>query len=552
MPVFKPTYTAPIPEGAKIIKKAGQRFARFKRKGKSINAPLTDGGRKCRMETESWHVRYKDASGKWQRQKGYTDRRASEQLLAKIENRIARELRGDIDAFEQHRNRPLLDHLEDFRVSLLAKGDSEKHVKMVVFRIKKILEHCGFKRIPEIEASRVQTCLAELRRGGLSMQGSNHHLHAVKQFVRWLLLDRRTNDNRLVHLSGGNAALDRRRERRALTGAETTAVLQAALESPRMFCGLAGHDRYAIYVLALRSGLRAREIAFLQPENFHLEQQPATIRVPATISKHRREDTQPIPEDVAELFRHYLQGKPTGERIWPRPWYKRGAAMLRIDLGAAGVAYVLDGEYADFHCLRHTFCTTLGRYVDSPKLGRELSRHSSAQLFDRYTHLGIHDLSAELAKLPPIVQQDVPDALRATGTDDARPPENGNGTISLTQPCHKSFTPGHAEAQHGTEPRKVAPTGEAPKALETKGFGTVCHSEAQADTPAEETAEKAPFRKAYRSRKMGKVSTHAGTPGDSSGSARAVDGRIRQAGSRAGVWEWGPLSAGRRGGGSQL
>ena len=42
-----------------------------------------------------------------------------------------------------------------------------------------------------------------------------------------------------------------------------------------------------------------------------------------------------------------------------------GAEMLRRDLEDAGIAYAVDGpdgpEYADFHALRHTYLTMLGR-----------------------------------------------------------------------------------------------------------------------------------------------------------------------------------------------
>ena len=68
MSLFKPTYTKPIPAGAKIITKtvktaAGRvrrKFARFRRNGKSsetIDAMLTDCGTKCRVESTVWHIR---------------------------------------------------------------------------------------------------------------------------------------------------------------------------------------------------------------------------------------------------------------------------------------------------------------------------------------------------------------------------------------------------------------------------------------------------------------------------------------------------------------
>ncbi len=40
--VFRPTVTKPIPEGALIVEKKGERFAKFSKKGKTIFAPLSN------------------------------------------------------------------------------------------------------------------------------------------------------------------------------------------------------------------------------------------------------------------------------------------------------------------------------------------------------------------------------------------------------------------------------------------------------------------------------------------------------------------------------
>ena len=233
MPVFKPTYTAPIPEGAKLTSRNGKRFARFKRRGKLVTVEVVgENGDKCRMETKSWHIRFKDSAGRWQREKAYTDYQASEQLLAKREREVARELRGETTVFDEHHIQPLQQHLADFRQVMEAKDITPGQVSTVVYRVKQVVEGCHFVRITDISASRVETFLADLRRDGASVATSNHYLRAVKQFTKWLVKDKRTGENRLAHLRKLNEQADRRYDRRALDESDFARLVEAAETGP--------------------------------------------------------------------------------------------------------------------------------------------------------------------------------------------------------------------------------------------------------------------------------------------------------------------------------
>src|SRR5207249_869487 len=113
------------------------------------------------------------------------------------------------------------------------KGDTTEHAHRVAFRARRVVEGCRFVFIPHVSASPVQEFLAGLRRDeGLSIQTSNFYLQAVKQFFRWLVRDRRTGDNPLAHLAGGNVKLDRRRDRRPLSEDEVRRVMEATRHGP--------------------------------------------------------------------------------------------------------------------------------------------------------------------------------------------------------------------------------------------------------------------------------------------------------------------------------
>ena len=87
----------------------------------------------------------------------------------------------------------------------------------------------------------------------------------------------------------------------------------------------------------------------------------------ARFAKNRKTKVQPLPADVAAALRDYLDGKPANAPVWGGTWASgcTGAEMLRRDLEAVGIAYAVEGpdgpEYADFHSLRHTYLTMLGR-----------------------------------------------------------------------------------------------------------------------------------------------------------------------------------------------
>ena len=316
--------------------------------------------------------------------------------------------------------------------------------------------------------------LGDRRKAGLSLQSLNEYLAAAKAFAHWLVRDRRMSSNPLAHLSRWNTKTDVRRQRRGLTDHEFRLFVAAALQSELEFRGVTGRDRAMIYTLAANTGLRAGEVASLTAVSVDLESDQPTISVEAAYSKHRRHDVLPLLADLAVLLRPFLsdlrskaaralqnhlgdeaelsieadQDNATAARLWPGTWADRSAEMLRIDLEAARsewinqspndqerrarvksdfLAYVdTSGHFFDFHSLRHQFITNLARSGASPKEAQSLARHSTITLtMDRYTHLGIVDLTAALDRLPKMPGSDAPEAeanqMLATGTDNARP-----------------------------------------------------------------------------------------------------------------------------------
>ena len=407
----RPSYTRPIPTDAEIItrtvKGQDRRFARFKRKGKPAEAPLTADGQRIRLYSRKFVGEYRDKDGTVHPVTLCTDKTASEQMLAELVKRAEFARVGIADPFEAHHKRPLTEHLDDYRRYLLAEGNGLEYVSATYARIRAILDGCRFVFSADLTPERVAEFLHGLRRDpprpelpagqewftppeliaalggvrptrlarllrreglvttgngkarrypratvealqdrlcrGIGLSTSNGYLTAIKCFSRWLFEKERIDRDRLISLSRLNAKTDPRHERRALPEGKLRSILIAAGDSAADFQGLTGPDRLLLYATAMVTGFRAAELASLYPASFELNTDAPTVTVKAAYSKNRRQSVQPLPPDVASALREYLGKRPAGLPVWPGSWHKDAAEMLRVDLAAAGISY-RDGE----------------------------------------------------------------------------------------------------------------------------------------------------------------------------------------------------------------
>jgi integrase len=242
----------------------------------------------------------------------------------------------------------------------------------------------------------------------MSVQTANFYLAAVKQFCRWLVKDRRTGDNPLAHLEGGNVKVDRRHDRQTLSEEQLRRLLDATRNSRRVYRGLTGIDRHALYLTACATGLRASELASISPDSFELDGDPPTATVASGSTKNGKLAVQPLPPDVVDVMHGYLQGKKTGQPVWPGSWSSDAVEMIRPDLAEAGIPYVIEGPdgplYADFHSLRHSYIALLEKTGVTLKQAMQLARHSDPRLtMARYGRAQLCDLGAAVERMPALV-----------------------------------------------------------------------------------------------------------------------------------------------------
>jgi integrase len=250
----------------------------------------------------------------------------------------------------------------------------------------------------------------------------------VKQFSKWLVVDRRTDENRLAHLQGGNVKTDVRRRRRELNDDEIRRLLKATRVGG-VFSRLTGEQRRMLYITALGTGLRASELASLTSRSFDLDNTTPTVTILPEHEKAGRGDTLPLSPDVVAIIKPWLTQHAPDAPLWPGKWakHKQGSLMIEHDLDAARESWIdetkedeqekerrrkstdflryrnADGELADFHSLRHCFLSRLGRSGVSPKTMQRLARHSTVTLtIDRYGHASLHDLKSAMNMIAPL------------------------------------------------------------------------------------------------------------------------------------------------------
>ena len=334
------------------------------------------------------------------------------------------------------------DHLNDWRQALTDRNNSAKHVRLSYNRVRALLDGCRFQTLGDVQASQVEAWLAQERRADrFSIMSSNYYLRDVKAFLRWLVDDNRADRNPLQSLKPLNADVEEHRERRCLPDEDFADFLNAA-RTGRTLNRIVGPDRFMLYLIAGWTGLRAQELASLQPESFRLDCPETTVTVRASYSKHKREDVLPLRADLADLVGYWLRDKPADQRLWPGAWWNKAAELVQADLVAAKTAWIEaatepaarsqrdeswrfayqdeDGRFFDFHSLRGQFVSAMENAGVSLKTLQALARHSRVETtLKHYARVQIADVRSALDALPRLPTGNTPDVLRATGTDPA-------------------------------------------------------------------------------------------------------------------------------------
>ena len=132
----------------------------------------TPGAKRVREKSKTFRGRYRAADGKIRTVSLCDDQDTAETMFNEIVSRAKREARGDIAPFEDHRKRPLAEHVEDFRTFLESKGNTAGHVALTLQRITSAFDGCKFKKLADLNGGRIAGWLGDRRKPKTDKEGN--------------------------------------------------------------------------------------------------------------------------------------------------------------------------------------------------------------------------------------------------------------------------------------------------------------------------------------------------------------------------------------------
>jgi integrase len=451
MSLFKKQVTKPMPAGAEIVCRKGQRCARWKdRWGKWHTAPLTVGRQgtdRIVLQSRTYYGRFRDHSGLViERPTGCRDETAARQVVAEWERQAERIRAGVLTADETrlvgYQATPIGEHFDAYLDYQRANGTSKAHQADTRRYLDRLARDCGFTRLMDLAPEVLERWLVARQDEGMSARSRNAYRNAMVAFCNWCV-PKRLATNPLVRVPKADEEVDPRRRRRAMTEAELLKLLAVARERPlldaltvrrgprkgersanvrpkvRRRLELLGTERALIYKTMVLTGLRKKELASLTVGQLHLEDPLPFAELEAADEKNREGNCIPIRSDLANDLRQWLADKlaalqaeardadrpippilPCQTKLFDLPNGLR--RILDRDLKFAGIPKRDPrGRTLDVHALRHTFGTMLSKGGVAPRTAQAAMRHSDIKLtMNVYTDPKLLDVHGALDALP--------------------------------------------------------------------------------------------------------------------------------------------------------
>ena len=359
-----------------------------------------------RVQTANWYAEWTNAAGKSARRKVGRDKRAAEAFLVKMQDQVARQ-RAGLGAAPSHdaRTRSLTEWQADYLADLATRDVSPGYVTMTTKQLDAAVRWCRWLIWTDVAAADLTRYLAHRREAHGNSNGTlNTHLNTVKTWARWVA-DKLDARSPLRALKPFNVEVTRKRSKRVLTDPELTALIAAA-EAARgggKTGAIRGPRRAWLYRLAAFTGLRAKELAAVRPESFHLDATPPVVVVEAKDQKGKRDEPVPVPSHLVAPLRAWLATQPAGQPLWPGTWAKNREqwSWMRRDVKRAGIAERdARGRNVTFHGLRRRYVTRLFQAGGTVPEVRRLARHKDVRTtLNHYTDETMGELAALADKL---------------------------------------------------------------------------------------------------------------------------------------------------------
>ena len=448
--VFKKTFTKPLPEGAELFIRDGERRARWKpAKGRTRTASVTisaDGELRILVKVGTYIAKFRDGRGLVvEKSTGCREEGAARSVLAELERRAERVRSGILteneDRVADHLLRPIAEHYEAYFRHLQAKRSSATHLRDVKRQLATVAEDCGIRRLSDLDREEMSTWLDAKIGSGASARTANGYRVAWLGFCNWAVKNDRLVTNPFADIDAYDQVSDRRTERRAFTDEELSRLLDAArqrllLDASKIRRGsragefgaklkkrtrarleLEGDGRALLYLVAVTTGLRRSELSRLILADAELDAERKVLRLAAVHEKSRRGAEIPLRDDVAQQLAQILERRLSAlrseseARCEPIPVaLPPDTALFHLpthrtfdnDRKFAKIAKKdARGRVIDFHALRVTFGTNLARSGASMRVAQSALRHTDPKLTANvYTDPALLDVEGAIERLP--------------------------------------------------------------------------------------------------------------------------------------------------------
>ncbi len=450
--VFKKTYTSPVPKGAEITSRKGERIAKWKsRGGKRKTGRITtgrDGSERVSVESVTYTAKYRDGQGRIvEKATGCRDESAARQVLAEWERR-AEQVRAGVftpeqDSIADHSRTALEEHFRAYLDFLRTKGTTAKHQRETLRNLQRVSGDCGFGNLHDFERAVFEKWLSLRLQDGMSARTRNGYREAIVAFANWSVESNRLMTNPFSGIPKANQAADPRRQRRALTEDELIRLLDATARRPlldamtvrrgknkgeavanlseanRLRLFRLGRERQLIYKTLILTGLRKSELASITVAQVEIDGPSPCLKLSAADAKNRQNSQIPLRADMVNEVRGWLAerldaardeatslGQPVPVRLPANAkLFNVPKALVKIfdrDLRLAGIAKRDErGRTVDVHALRTTFGTHLSKGGVPLRTAQAALRHSDPKLTANvYTDPQLLDVTGALDSLP--------------------------------------------------------------------------------------------------------------------------------------------------------
>ncbi|MBI1917411.1 MAG: tyrosine-type recombinase/integrase [Planctomycetes bacterium] len=356
-------------------------------RGRKQTYPLAeDDPGKMLVERPCWYFDFTGPDGKTRTEKGYTDKKSTEQLAEQRELEAARQ-RDGLPVADRQKNRTVFaEVVSAYAADLERKGRATKYVKNCKNRLTLLGEECHWPTIGTMRGEALTAWLGMSSQRERAPRTINQFIETARTFAEWCVDNDYLAGNPFTRVQKSSDN-DPKRVRRAFTLDEINRLLDHAPTGRRL-----------VYLTALLTGLRRKELKRLCWGSVDLEGR--CIRLKAKDTKAKRPDVLPLHPQLVEAL---AAARP--ECVHPAtpvfPHVPKFDTWTR-DLAGAGIPYLdPQGRMAGFHSLRVTYCTLLGRAGVSVRDTMQLMRHTSERLtLEIYTDYNLLDVSGSVAQLP--------------------------------------------------------------------------------------------------------------------------------------------------------